>query len=120
MIARPRGVLARLEQSRPYVPSLDFALWLTKPWLLHGGWGSSSRWLGYSGCTNMTSPEKLLTLKGAHAGRCRLSNVLSRGTKKQNSAIKFSRIKDMQNRNPMVQDKAECAVCSAEVSFLVK
>lgn len=68
----------------------------------------------------MTSPEKPLTLKGAHAGRCQLSNALSKGTKKQNVVIKFSQIKDMQNRNPMVQDKAGCALCSAEVSFLVK
>lgn len=72
--------------------------------------------LGSSGCTNMTSPEKPLTLKGTHAGRCQLSKMFFQ-EKKQNSAIKFSQIQDVQNRNPMVQDKAGHAVLCILLGF---
>lgn len=72
--------------------------------------------LGCSGCTNMTSPEKPLTLKGTHAGRCQLSKMFFQ-EKKQNSAIKFSQIQDVQNRNPMVQDMLCCVFCWGFLSY---
>lgn len=70
---------------------------------------------GSSGCTDM-SPEKPLTLKGTHAGRCQLSKMFFL-EEKQNSAIRFSQIKDVRDRDPMVQDKAGHAVLCILLGF---
>lgn len=73
--------------------------------------------LGFSGCANLTCPERPLTLKGSRAGRCQLSKIFFLGEKKQTSAIEFSQIQDVHNRNPTVWDKAGHAVLYILLGF---
>lgn len=57
-------------------------------------------------------------LKGTHAGRCQFSKMfffLGGGGEK--AELQFSQIQDVQNKNPMVQDKAGHAVLCILLGF---